>query len=195
MRPQRVVKIDVRRDQEVEVPLAEDNKVSQAFIFDTSNPTLDVDVLIRSMGSNGNHSGAAVLQDGIEFGDELPIPIPGDMIRPQPGRASSIEKDFRLPLHPLSIGLKTAGRAVHSPGGHVDERQYKALPQAFGRPNALAEEIDLPERLGVDLQELIPSAFPTSRPRQHPGLFEDVFDRALRDRMDSQLLSSPKIRP
>lgn len=54
--------------------LATDNRMSQAFIFDTSNPLLDVDGLVRS-GCGGNDLRAGVFGDGIDLGDEGSITI------------------------------------------------------------------------------------------------------------------------
>lgn len=47
MRPQRVVEVDVGRDQEVEMLLAEHDEMSQAFILDRPDPAFDKNVLIR----------------------------------------------------------------------------------------------------------------------------------------------------
>ena len=49
---------------------------------------------------------------------------------------------------------------MHPTRGHVQQGQHKALPQAFGSPDTLAEEVDLPERFRVHLEKLVPTPLP-----------------------------------
>lgn len=198
MRTERIVEVDVRRNQEIKVLLSEYDKMVQALEFDRLDPALNINVLIGSTRRGGDDSRAGIFQDVVEFGNEHAIAVASDVVDAELFNSSVFEKRLGLLCHPLGVWLERAGRAIDAPCGHMDERQHEALPQASGRPDTFAEEIDLPEGLGVDFQELVPRALPALGPRQHTLLLEDVLDRRFRDHMNPQLFElaeNPAVAP
>lgn len=69
-----------------------------------------------------------------------------------------VEKRAGLLLHPGRVRLKRARHREHVSRGQMDKRRREDLPHPFERPDGLAEEVALPERLRVDLVEAAPSS-------------------------------------
>jgi hypothetical protein len=71
----------------------------------------------------------------------------------------------------------------------VQKGQHERLPQSRRRPDQLAEEVDRPERLGVNLEELVPRSLAPLRARLDPFFLADILDCGLGDAVDSQFLA------
>jgi len=75
----------------------------------------------------------------------------------------------------------------------MNKRQHKGLPQASWRPDHLAEEVDLPERIDMEFEELIiPSAATTLGARSNPFFLEDVCNGRLADGVNPQFFQFTK---
>ena len=70
----------------------------------------------------------------------------------------------------------------------MDEGQDERLADALEGQHAAAEEVALPERDRMPLQEVVPGGFAALRSRIEAHRLEDVLDRVPRRRLDSQLL-------
>ncbi len=70
----------------------------------------------------------------------------------------------------------------------MNKRQHKGLSQASGRPDHLAEEVDLPERIDMKFEKLIPSTATTLGARPTPFFLEDVRNGRLANRVNPQFL-------
>jgi hypothetical protein len=187
VRPPSVVIVNVRSDKKAEMPLTEDNEVVETLVLDRLDPAFNERVLVGRMGRGRNHAGASILQGRVEPSDVLPVPVTNDVVDSHSFAAVMFKKRLRLALHPFGIGFETGGGHVNSASTQVDEGQYKTLSQSLGRPDAFAEEVDLPEGLGVHLQELVPGPLPAPGSGMHAGLLEDVLDCAPGNGMNPQL--------
>jgi len=192
MRPHRVVINFVRRDEIIEVPLTEDDEEIQALEFYRFYPSLDKCVLIWRLWSRLLHSTTNVLKHLIEFLDIHAIAITDEILDPKVNFPGLLNKDMSLVNHPFCIGLEAAGRADHSSSAKMNKRQHKGLPQASRRPDHLTEEVNLPERVDVEFEELIPSATAALGARPNSFFFEDVCNGRLADGMNPQFLQFSK---
>ncbi|HUS45307.1 MAG TPA: hypothetical protein VM219_04660, partial [Phycisphaerae bacterium] len=74
----------------------------------------------------------------------------------------------------------------------MNEEQDEELRQAPLRPDLLREEVARPERLGVNPQELVPTALSTLGPGVEAGGLQDVDDRGPADPADAEFLEFPQ---
>ncbi len=103
-----------------------------------------------------------------------------------------------LANHPFGVRLKRAGRADHSASAKMNKHQNKRLPQASRRPDNLAEEIDLAERIDVGLEELVPGSATSLGAGLDTFFLEDVLDGRLRNTPDtkfSEFSEDPVVSP
>lgn len=188
VRTRGMVMTQIRRNQEVEVPLAENQEIPQTFVLDALDESLDERILVRSLWGRSDDVALRMLEDLIELNDVHSIAVADDVRHGQSRFAGLLEKNTGLTDHPLFVGREAARRTEDPPRPQVQEGQDKGLPQARRRPIHLAEEVDLPQRVDVRLEELAPSALARTalRPRLHPSLFEDVFHSPDGDRLHPQ---------
>ena len=96
---------------------------------------------------------------------------------------------------PGFVGMLGGGREEHAAGADMQKDDDKQIAKAFGCQHSFAEEIALPERGGMDLQELIPGSHAALRPRIEAMCLQDVFDRVARDASECpSFFSSPRMR-
>jgi hypothetical protein len=160
MRADCAVVIDVSGNEEVEGLLSENNEVVHTLIRDRLDPSLNEYGMVGGVSARRDHSGAGILKRCIEPSAVLPFWVAGDAVDTEPFITSMFEEHLSLPLHPFGMGFEATGRSVDAPGCHVDEGQHKTLAESPGCPDALDEEVDLPQRFGVNLEELLPSPCP-----------------------------------
>ena len=68
--PERGIVINIRSDEKVIVFPAEHNEMAEALGFDQLDPSFDLGVSVRCLGSGGNYSDAGLLQHRIKFGNK-----------------------------------------------------------------------------------------------------------------------------
>lgn len=192
MRPNAVVMAEILGNEKIDVLLAEDQEEVEALELDRLDPTLDEGVLVRRLRRGGNNSTADVVEDLIESLDVHAIVVADQVIDLQVRFAGLLDERMSLRSHPFSIGLETTGRADGSPRADVQESQDKRLPQSGRRPYHLAEEVDLPERIDVSFEKLIPSPAAAPWARLDAFVREDVPDRRLRNAADAEFAEFPQ---
>ena len=155
--PEFIVKSDIRSNEMIEVLLAEDNEEIQALEFYRFYPSLDECILIWRSGSRGLDSTTDVFENLIEIRDVHAIAIADEIVDLQISFARLLNERMSLANHPFVVGFEAAGRADHLSSANMDERQDKRLPQPGRRPDHLTEEINLPERVDMGFEKLVPS--------------------------------------
>jgi hypothetical protein len=161
----------------IEVLLAKDDEEIQSLEFYRLYPSLDECFLIWRSGSRGLDSAADVFENLIEIRDVHAITITNEIFDPQISFARLLDESMGLANHPFGIGFEAAGRAEHPSSAKMDERQDKRLPQPSRRPDHLTEEeVNLPERVDMSLEKLVPSPRSTLGTRLYTFFLENVLD-------------------
>ena len=135
-----------------------------------------------------DHPALGVLEDLVELGEVHPVSIMDKMLHQQACLTCPIDNAGCLLNHPLAVGLETAGRTEDPARSDLYECENKSLPHADGSPDHLAEEIDLPERVDMGLEKLIPSARATLGTWLDVLFLEDVLDGRSPKKLDPQFL-------
>ena len=100
-----------------------------------------------------------------------------------------VVEELERPLgHPRRRGLHGAWRYPYPSGGHVDEHHGEYLGHAKPAENPLGEEVALPKRLSMDLEEFVPSARTPLRPWLETIGLENIYDRLPGNAEDAQLV-------
>lgn len=81
--------------------------------------------------------------------------------------------------HSLFMGLVGRRRDKHSPRLYMQKHQHEGIAKAGLRHNLLGEEVTLPHRVGVSLEELVPSARPAFGASVVAAALQDVLHRVL----------------
>src|SRR5581483_3864924 len=75
---------------------------------------------------------------------------------------------------------------------HVDKEQHEDVHKPAHGPDLFREEIALPQRLPVTLDEVGPGAFAALRPRVETSFTQDVHDSRAADRTNPEFLQLPE---
>lgn len=97
------------------------------------------------------------------------------------------EKLCRLPLHPSRIRLERCRGNEHLASSQVNEGHGENLTWSVFCPNPFAEEIDLPQGVGVEFDKLAPTSTASLGARFDVMFYQDVLDRLSRDLADAKL--------
>jgi hypothetical protein len=128
------------------------------------------------------HTNFFVLEDLVEGLRKRAVVVAQHNREREPLRMDMVNKRVCL-LLPPPVGCKSRRRNKDAARGYVDEYQGKSLSWALQRPHALAEEIALPQRFGVNLQEVTPGAS-----AQQPPLAEQFSTCALAHMVTKRVL-------
>ena len=185
--PEFIVKADIRSNEMIEVLLAKDDEEIQALEFKGFPPSLNKCILIWRLRCRLLDSETDVFEHLIEFSNVHAVAVADEIVDPQISFARLLNERMSLANHPFGVVFEAAGRADYPSSANVDERQDKRVPQASRRPDHLAEEVDLPKCIDMDLEELVPGSRSTFGTWLDALFLEDVLDRRLGDTADAKL--------
>ena len=125
VRPVVVVIADVLTDEIVEVLLAADQEIVQAFLLDALNHPFTACVEIRTLNGQFDRLEILRLKDVVEIGGELGIAIADQMLGLVVEIVSMHEEVAGLLLDPGGVGVQRCGRGEDFEGLQIDEHQYE----------------------------------------------------------------------
>ena len=130
MRAPSVVIVDELGDEVVEMPLAKNKEVIEAFLPERLDEPLDEGHGIGGAERRFQDPQAGFLQRGVERGGELRIPVVHDDIQAQPLLLGMLHKRPALFANPGLIRMRSGGRDEHAPRIDVQENQDKQIAKA-----------------------------------------------------------------
>ena len=143
----------------VEVCQAKHDKVIECLVLQALDPSLDEGIQVGRPRPDWLHCDAAFLEYAVKVGCVLAVVVTNNGFATQVLSLSMSQERMRLRRHPGGIRLEGRRRDKRAPRCHMNKCHRENLAWSGESPDVLAEEIDLPKRLGVDLQELTPRAF------------------------------------
>ena len=187
-----MIVLDEFAAQVIHVPLAEHDKMVEAFLLDRLDEPLDEGHGVRRPDRRESNLDARFPERRVETGRKLAVPVVHQDLDAELFGLRLPAKRCGLLFHPSAVRVKRRWRDENSSAADVQENEHKQVSKPFGREDLLRKEAALPERGGVNLQELIPSPGPAPRPRVKTMLLQDVLDRVPRDGFDTELLQLAK---
>lgn len=153
----RVVMVQPRIGDAVEMLGSEENEMVEAFTSDRADESLDECLRIRRSRRAEDGLATQPLDGRVERLAKLAVAVALHVVDPQPVRAGLLHERLGLSGDPIGVGMERGGREHDAPRINVQERQDKGLANPLGRQNFLGEEVTLPEAGGMLRDELIPS--------------------------------------
>lgn len=187
VRPLAVIVLDALVNEVVQVFLAEHHKVIKTLVFQGLRAAFRMGVQIRLRGPDAMDLGALGLENRVELTGELRVPVMNHVADRQAVFLGIEDEVACLLGDPGAVGMRSRGVSNNLPALEMDEEQDEAVDQAAERPDLFADEVTSPERVGVDLEELVPRAFSALWSRIKASFLEDVADCGLADVADAEL--------
>ena len=139
----------------IEMLRAKEQEVVETFPTDRADEAFHKSSAVRSSNGTFQYLNTLPLQGGIKA-RKLPVAIPLHIRHPQTLRSRLCHERFRLLDNPSLVRMPGGRRKDHASRGHVQKHQHKYLAKTCERQHFLAEEVALPQRRRVPLQEFIP---------------------------------------
>ena len=147
---------DVLGDKVIQVPLAEDDEVVKALDLNRLHPSFDERIQVRRTVSDAVSLDPVASQLLVERLSELAVPIVEDELRFQ-AYARSVAHEVNRPRPAPFLGRVGGGRSHVNPSrADKDEGQHEEFTHTGQGQHLFRKEVTLPERLGVDHEELVP---------------------------------------
>jgi hypothetical protein len=147
--------------QMIHMRLTEHHEVIQAFLLDRLHKPLDECPRVRGANGRVPNLDARGIQRGVERGSKLTISVMVQYFGFGAAGLGLPAKRRRLRFDPGSAGMVRRGRNNYPPRADVQVYQHEQIAKTIGRKHFVGEEVALPERGGVELEKLVPSAWAT----------------------------------
>ncbi|MCR9118975.1 MAG: hypothetical protein NXI22_18750, partial [bacterium] len=171
----------------VKVAFAENDEVIQDFKLNRLHSSFNERILIRRSDRSLHDFTFINREDFFKRFDENAVAIAHHLFDQKSCFVSLLHQLARLRNHATPMGFERTRSTKHAPRSNVHNGQRKRLTQASRRPDHLAEEINLPERIEMGLEKLVPLPATSLWIGRKSFFPENVANRRFRDVSDAEL--------